>query len=56
MGRRAVRTDGGLPPGLPPLSEVQTVAYDFGWSASHKDDWVTRWRALTERAGAEGSD
>jgi iron(III) transport system substrate-binding protein len=53
LGRRPVRTDGGTPPGLPPLSEIKTLPYDFGWSASHKDAWVERWRGLAE---AKGSD
>ncbi|MFW6313468.1 MAG: extracellular solute-binding protein [Spirochaetota bacterium] len=40
MGRRSVRTDGTTPPGLPPLSEINTVAYDFEWAAGNRERFI----------------
>jgi hypothetical protein len=36
MFRRPVRVDGSNPPGLPPLSQVKTLPYDFGVAAANK--------------------
>lgn len=51
MGRRAVRTDGAVSPGLPPLSSIKTVPYDFGWSASNKEKFVKHWTELVQKLG-----
>jgi len=46
MGRRPVRKDAANPPGLPPLSEINTIEYDFGWSAANRDAFIERFRSL----------
>ena len=46
MGRRPVRTDASTPPGLPPLSEINTIEYDFGWSAANRAQFIERFREL----------
>jgi iron(III) transport system substrate-binding protein len=46
MGRRPVRKDASTPPGLPPLSEINTIEYDFGWSAANRDAFIERFRGL----------
>jgi len=51
MGRRPVRVDGTVPPGLPPMSEIKTKPYDFGWSAANKDNFVQRWTQLVQKLG-----
>jgi iron(III) transport system substrate-binding protein len=51
MGRRPVRTDGAIPPALPPLSQVKTVPYDFAWSASSKNEFVGKWTELVQELG-----
>ena len=40
MGRRSVRVDGTTPPGLPPLSEINTVSYDFEWAAGNRSRFI----------------
>lgn len=42
MARRPVRTDCKDPKGLPPLSTIKTVPYDFGWAAKNKNDFVKK--------------
>jgi iron(III) transport system substrate-binding protein len=42
MFRRPVRTDGSNPPGLPPLSQIKTLPYDFGVAAKNKDAYVKK--------------
>ena len=51
MGRRAVRKDGAISPGLPPLSDIKTVPYDFKWSASNKEEFVKKWTELVQKLG-----
>jgi iron(III) transport system substrate-binding protein len=46
MGRRPVRVDADTPPGLPPMSEINTVEYDFGWSADNRTAFIERFREL----------
>ncbi len=46
MGRRPVRKDADTPPGLPPMSEINTIEYDFGWSASNRDAFIEKFREL----------
>jgi iron(III) transport system substrate-binding protein len=42
MARRPVRTDTRDPKGLPALTTIKTVSYDFGWAAKNKDAFVKR--------------
>jgi iron(III) transport system substrate-binding protein len=51
VGRRPVRTDVPLPDGLPPLSELTPVPYDFEWAAEHKDANLEAWTALVVELG-----
>jgi len=44
MGRRPVRKDASTPPGLPPMSEINTIEYDFGWSAANRDAFIAQFR------------
>lgn len=46
MGRRPVRIDASTPPGLPPLDEINTIEYDFAWSASNREQFIQRFREL----------
>lgn len=46
MGRRPVRKDAATPPGLPAMSEINTIEYDFGWSAANRDAYIARFREL----------
>ena len=46
MGRRPVHSGADTPEGLPPLSEIETVDYDFGWSAANRDDYIDRFTEL----------
>jgi len=43
MGRRSVRVDGTTPPGLPALSEINTIGYDFGWAAGNRERFINRY-------------
>jgi len=51
MGRRPVRVDAAISPGLPPLDEITTKPYDFGWSASNKSNFVEKWTQLVQKLG-----
>jgi iron(III) transport system substrate-binding protein len=51
MGRRPVRVDATVSPGLPPLDEITTKPYDFGWSASNKENFVEKWTQLVQKLG-----
>jgi iron(III) transport system substrate-binding protein len=51
MGRRSVRKDGTTPPGLPPLSDINTVAYDFSWAAGNRDQFIGRWSEEAMKLG-----
>ena len=42
MARRPVRTDVANPAGLPALSEIKSIPYDFGWAAKSKDAFVKK--------------
>jgi len=46
MGRRPVRKDASTPPGLPPMSQIKTIEYDFGWSAANRTGFIARFRQL----------
>lgn len=51
MGRRPVRSDADTPPGLPSMSEINTVEYDFGWSADNRNAFIERFRELVMELG-----
>lgn len=51
MFRRAVRTDSKDPAGLPPLSTIKTVPYDFGWAAANKDAFSKRFADMAMQLG-----
>lgn len=51
MGRRPVRVDSDTPSGLPPLSEINTVEYDFGWSAENREEFIDRYTDLKMEYG-----
>jgi iron(III) transport system substrate-binding protein len=51
MGRRPVRVDGAVPPGLPPLSQIKTVPYSFSWSAENKEAFLKQWSDLVMQLG-----
>jgi iron(III) transport system substrate-binding protein len=51
MGRRPVRVDGAVPAGLPPMSQIKTKPYDFGWSAANKQKFVAKWTELVQKLG-----
>lgn len=42
MARRPVRVDCKDPKGLPPLSKIKTIPYDFRWAATNKNAFVKR--------------
>lgn len=42
MSRRPVRTDCKDPAGLPRISTIKTVPYDFAWAAKNKNDFVSK--------------
>ena len=51
MGRRSVRVDGTTPPGLPKLSEINTVAYDFAWAAGNREKFINRYTETVIKLG-----
>jgi iron(III) transport system substrate-binding protein len=51
MLRRPVRIDGKSPPGLPALSQVKTLPYDFGAAARNKDAYLKRFNDLKMELG-----
>jgi iron(III) transport system substrate-binding protein len=51
MARRAVRIDGKDPAGLPALSTITTVPYDFAWAAANKTDFTKKYTDLLMMLG-----
>ncbi|GAB1483147.1 ABC transporter substrate-binding protein [Treponema sp.] len=51
MFRRAVRTDCKDPVGLPALSTIKTVPYDFGWAAKNKVEFSKRFADMAMDLG-----
>lgn len=49
--RRPVRNDVDAPEGLPPMSEIKLVDYDFDWAASGKEEILAKWKNIV--IGAE---
>lgn len=44
--RRPVRTDTDAPDGLPPMSEIKLVDYDFDWAATEKESILSQWKDI----------
>lgn len=42
MKRRPVRTDVASPKGLPAMTEIKGIPYDFGWAAKSKTEFVKK--------------
>lgn len=51
MGRRPVHTGADSPEGLPPLSTINVVDYDFGWSAANRDRFLGVYTELMMKLG-----
>ena len=51
MFRRPVRIDGMSPPGLPPLSKIKTIPYDFVMAAGYKTAYLKEFNRLRMRLG-----
>ncbi|MFZ4618125.1 MAG: extracellular solute-binding protein, partial [Rectinemataceae bacterium] len=51
MFRRAVRTDCKDPPGLPPIKNIKTIPYDFGWAAKNKNDFSKKFADIAMDLG-----
>jgi iron(III) transport system substrate-binding protein len=51
MFRRPVRLDGTAPAGLPLLSKIKTIPYDFGMAAKYKDIYVKEFTRLRMELG-----
>jgi iron(III) transport system substrate-binding protein len=51
MFRRPVRTDGANPPGLPALSKIKTLPYDFIKAATYKNAYVKEFTRLRMQLG-----
>lgn len=46
FGRRPVRLDTNPPEGLPPMSEIPMVDYDFEWASSQKEEIMNKWKEV----------
>ncbi len=51
MARRPIRVDVGSPNGLPPMDEITTVAYDFGWAAKNKTEFSKKFADIAMDLG-----
>jgi len=51
MFRRPVRIDGTNPPGLPALSKIRTIPYNFEVAAKNKDAWVKKFTDMKMTLG-----
>jgi len=51
MFRRSVRTDCKAPTGLPKITEIKTIAYDFGWAAKNQPEFVEKFRNMAMDLG-----
>ncbi len=51
MGRRPVHKGAKSPAGLPALSTMNIVDYDFGWSANNRDKYLTQFSELVMKLG-----
>ncbi len=46
MKRRPVRTDVASPKGLPAMTEIKGIPYDFGWAAKSKTEFVKKFTEI----------
>jgi iron(III) transport system substrate-binding protein len=46
MSRRPARSDLPAPEGLPDLSKIKMVKYDFNWAATDKDNILKKWKDI----------
>ncbi len=46
MKRRPVRTDVASPKGLPAMTTIKGIAYDFGWAARNKDAFIKKFTEM----------
>lgn len=51
MGRRPVRSDVTISQDLPAISDINTVPYDFAWSAGSKKEFVAKWTEIVQELG-----
>lgn len=51
MARRPVRIDCKDPKGLPPISTIKTIPYDFGWAAKNKDAFIKKFNDIAMDLG-----
>jgi len=51
MCRRSVRTDCAAPEGLPPIKDIKTISYDFGWAAKSQPDFVKKFQDIAMDLG-----
>lgn len=51
MGRRPVRSDGAVSSELPVMGDINTVPYDFAWSAGSKKEFVAKWTEIVQELG-----
>ena len=51
MFRRSVRVDGLQTPGLPALSQIETLSYDFQWAASNNKDFIKKFTDIMMELG-----
>ncbi len=46
LSRRSIRNDVEAPEGLPPLSEIKQVDYDFKWASEQKEANLNKWKNI----------
>ncbi|MCE5255217.1 MAG: extracellular solute-binding protein [Spirochaetaceae bacterium] len=51
MARRPVRTDCKDPAGLPAISTIKTIPYDFGWAAANKTAFIKKFTDIAMDLG-----
>jgi len=51
MARRPVRIDCKDPKGLPPLSTIKTIPYDFAWAAKNKEAFIAKFMDIAMELG-----
>jgi iron(III) transport system substrate-binding protein len=53
FGRRSVRADVPQPTGLPNLSSIYFLDYDFDWAGTGKNAVVERWEKIAVKVGSK---
>ncbi|MCX7026070.1 MAG: extracellular solute-binding protein [Spirochaetes bacterium] len=51
MARRPVRIDVASPAGLPAMTEIKVLPYDFGWASKNKPDYVKKFNDIAMDLG-----